>query len=459
MLTLLPRSPRALPTQGTNHNDRPMVRRNFNLGVVNGSLWMFGRALTEPETVLPAFAVALMGDNPIYVGLLVSVVNAGWFWPPLVVAPALATRQRRHIFYQISSVFRVVAIVSVFLAIKYLAREHAATAFWVIMGCYLVYTSGGGVGLVPFMSVVTDSVPANRRGAFFGLRYLIGGLLAFGGGFWVKWVLSAESGMTFPDNYALVFMVAAIISSVSLGVFCWAVEPSHKVETRRFRMGVQLVRGLRRAARERDFRLLLGARMCYSAACGLVFPFLVPYAYRYLDMTEAMVGILVAVRQLCYSTSNVLWSRISDRRGNVPLFIISGAITLVSVGLAIAAPFLPNTVLGTIWGLDFDLRLVALVLAFAASGAGNSGQVVAHNSYLLEFTPERTRPVYMATYFLILLPLAFMPLATALLIGKGGHYMGVFIAGAVVFVAMMGLEAMLHPLRGPRANGRQITTS
>ncbi len=430
-----------------------MVRRNFNLGVINGSLWMFGRALGEPETILPAFAVALMGDNPIWVGLLVSVVNAGWFWPPLLVAPALATRQRRLIYYQVSAVVRSIAILAVFFAVKYMAGVNTLLAFWTIAACYFIYTSGGGVGLVPFMSVVTDSVPADRRGAFFGLRYLIGGLLAFGAGFWVKWVLSDDSGLAFPDNYATVFGAGAVISIVGVMAFCFVREPKHKVETRQMPVRVQLVRGMRRLARERNFKIMVGARIAYAAACGLIFPFLVPYAYAHLGMTEVWVGILVAVRQLCYSLFNLLWLRISDRQGNRPLFIVSGIITLGSVGLALLSSVLPDIQLGTVWGLNFNLPLVGLVAAFAASGAGNSGQVVAFNSYLLEYTPERARPVYLAVYFQVLLPLAFMPLAAALLIGAQGRYIEAFSIGAAIMVGMIVLQMMLDPLRGETTTG------
>lgn len=427
--------------------DKPMVRRNFGLGVINGALWMFSRALYEPETILPAFAVALMGDNPIWVGLLVSLVNAGWFWPPLVVAPALATRQRRHIYYQVSAVFRILALLVIYLLTRYLAPHHRTAAFWAIACAYLVYTSGGGVGLVPFMSVVTDSIPTDRRGLFFGLRYLFGGLLAFGAGFWVKWVLSEDSGLRFPDNYAMLFGVAALAGSVSLLVFWFAREPEHKVESRRMPLGRLLLRGLRRAWRERDFHRLLLARIGYDAGYGLVFPFLVPFAYRYLDMSEAMVGVLVAVRQLSWSMSNLLWSRISDRRGNRPLFLVSGVLALLAVLLALATLVLPPLRLGTFWGLPVELRLVVLVVAFAAAGAGSSGQAVAHSSYLLEFTPERMRPVYMGIYYLVLTPLAFMPMATALLIGEAGRYPTAFVLAAGVFVVMLALQSRLNPLR------------
>lgn len=432
-------------------NSKPLSQRNFVLGVVNGSLWMLGRALNEPETILPAFAVALMGENPLWVGLLISLVNAGWFWTPLVFSPILSTRQRRHPFYQASAAARIVAMVAIYLAVRFVASGSPGAAFWTVAFCYLLYTSAGGMGLIPFMSVITDSVPANRRGAFFGMRYFFGGLLAFGIGFWIKWVLSEESGIVFPDNYALLFGVAAVVSAISMSVFCFAREPEHKVETRWLPLRIQLVRGFRRARRESDFRRMVGARLTYAASAGLIFPFLVPYAFRHLDMSEAMVGVLVAVRMLCYSTANIPWSYLSDRIGNRLVLIVSGGLLAGSIALVALMPVMPAAPVGRLLGLTFDARTVVLLVVFAVSGAASSGQQLGHMSYLLELTPERTRAVYMATYYLVLLPLAFMPLASALLIGAGGRYMLVFALSGIIALATLALDFSLRPLRaGPR---------
>ncbi len=184
---------------------KPYVRRNFRIGVVNGSLWLLAKALTDPDTVLPAFAVALMGGNPLYVGLLVSVVNAGWFWPPLLMTSAMATRKRRHPFYRLSAIVRISAIAAAWGAVYFLAGDYPLPAFIAVGLCYLAYTSGGGIGLIPFMSVVTDSIPPNQRGRFFAMRLFFGGLMAFAAGFWIKWLLSDQSGLEFPRNYALLF--------------------------------------------------------------------------------------------------------------------------------------------------------------------------------------------------------------------------------------------------------------
>jgi len=424
------------------------VRRNFALGVINGSFWLLARALTDPDTVLPAFAIALMGDRPIYVGLLVSVVTAGWFWPPLLMTPVMATRKRRHPYYQFSAAIRMLALTGAWAAARFLAADHALVAFIAIAVSYLAFTSGGGMGLVPFMSVVTDSIPAELRGRFFAMRYFFGGLMAFAAGFWIKWLLGDDSGFDFPLDYAYVFGVAVLVSVISLLSWWMAYEPDHKVETRSLPLGIQLLRGLRRVRTRPGFLRFIASRLMMAASYGLVVPFLVPYAYRHLGMTEAMVGLALASRVLCYSMFNILWSRLSSRHGNRFLLIVSGGVHLAGVLLVLLTPVLPALPLGELLGLRFDLRLAVLMLVFGAVGAGNSGQGTGQTAYLLDYSPERTRPVYLAIYYLLVFPMCFMPVVTALLIGGAGRYLPAFALGALASIVNVVLYTSLRRLRG-----------
>ncbi|MFW5868789.1 MAG: MFS transporter [Armatimonadota bacterium] len=428
---------------------KPYVRRNFKLGVINGSFWLLAQALNDPDTILPAFAIALMGDNPLYVGLLVSMVGAGWFWPPLLMTSAMSTREQRHTYYKISAVVRVAAIGGAWATAYFLAAHHPTAAFVAISVSYLAFSSGGGVGLIPFMSVVTDSVPPDRRGKFFAMRFFFGGLMAFFAGFWVKWLLSEESGYDFPYDYAYLFAVAGLVAVIALASWWFAREPAHKVETRALPLRLQLVRGLRRLRRRPEFRKFVLSRVMMSASFGLIAPFLVPYAYTSLSMAQAMVGIALASRVLCYSMSNVLWSRISRRHGNRFLLIVGGWVHFAGVVLVLLTALMPAIPLGTFLGLEFDLRLAVLMLCFGAVGAAYSGQSTGQNAYLLDFTPERTRPVYMATYYLVSLPTAFMPLATAFLIGTEGRYLLSFGTAAVATLACIAVYMSLTRLRGP----------
>ena len=429
-------------------SQKPYVRRNFKIGVVNGSLWLLAKALTDPDTVLPAFAVALMGSDPLYVGLLVSVVNAGWFWPPLLMTSVMATRKRRHPFYRLSAVVRISAIAAAWASVYFLAGDYPLTAFVAIGLCYLAYTSGGGIGLIPFRSVGTDSIPPNRRGRFFAMRLFFGGLMAFAAGFWIKWLLSDQSGLEFPRNYALLFGAATFVSAASLLSWWNAHEPAHKVETRSLPLRIQLLRGLRRLRTRPGFLRFVASRLGMAISYGLVVPFLVPYAYANLGMTEAMVGIAVASRVICYAMLNILWSRLSARHGNRALLVAAGLVNLLGISLVLITPLLPAIPLGTLFGLQFDLRLALLMLVFGAVGAADSGQNTGQNSYLLEYAPERTRPVYLAIYYLLAFPLAFMPVLTAVLIGQSGRFVSAFAIGAVAALLNVGLYASLRRLRG-----------
>jgi len=427
---------------------KPYVRRNFRIGVINGSLWLLARALTDPDTVLPAFAVALMGDNPLYVGLLVSMVNAGWFWPPLLMTSKMATCKRRHPYYRISAVVRVSSMLGAWAAVYFLAGQHPLLAFIAISFAYLMFTSGGGIGLIPFLSVVTDSIPPERRGRFFAMRFFFGGLMAFGAGFWIKWLLSDESGLAFPQNYARLFGVATIVTAISLLAWWNAREPEHKVETRSLPLRIQLLRGLRRVRTRPGFMRFIASRLGMSIGYGLVVPFLVPYAYANLGMTEAMVGFAVASRVICYSMFNILWSRLSARHGNRALLMVAGTVNLSGIVLALITPLLPAIPLGTLLGLHFDLRLALLMVVFGSVGAASSGQGTGQSAYLLEYTPERTRPVYLAIYYLLAFPLAFLPLLTGLLIGASGNYVPAFVIGGVAALINVVMYASLRRLRG-----------
>jgi len=121
----------------------------------------------------------------------------------------------------------------------------------------------------------------------------------------------------------------------------------------------------------------------------------------------------------------------------------------------LSLPLLPRAALGSVLGLQFDLPLVMLLVVMAAAGAGESGQFTAHMAYLLDLAPERTRSVYMATYYLVVLPMCFMPLATATIIGAQGRYMVAFALGAVAMAVTMLLYRRLADLR----NGPQPATA
>ena len=87
-----------------------LSRRNFLLGVINGGIFIFLAALIDTDTVLTGFAWQLTGGKTLWIGLLVSIINSGWFWPSLFLSPYFATRSRLMPWYQVTVATRLVGL-------------------------------------------------------------------------------------------------------------------------------------------------------------------------------------------------------------------------------------------------------------------------------------------------------------------------------------------------------------
>jgi MFS family permease len=439
-----------------------LIRRTYILGIVNGALFFLFNAFIDLDIVLPDFAWKLTGGRPLGVGILVSLISMGWFWPQLFLAPLLATQRRLLPAYHLSAVLRFVALAGAAVVAWNLGGLSPTVALVLITLSYGLYSSGGGLSIIPFMTIVGDSVPPNWRGRFFGARYLIGGLLAFGAGFVVKWLLSEHSGYAFPRNYAVMFTVGLIIAIPSMLAFCFVREAPRLPQRRRMPVLRELQRGLRLARRNRNFRRLLVTRGLRSLSLGLTTPFIVPYALGSLQVTGAAVGLFLGAKVLTYALSNILWSRVGDQYGNRRLLVLSALVSLVSVVLLLTVRFLPASHALTVAGLPLSWRGAFVCLIFAGIGFSSSGQEIGYTNFLLEMLEERKRSVYLGFFHLYLAPLCWVPLLGALLIGEHGRFMLGFWISAVVMLAMVVYTFRLREVRdlaspeltgGPPAGG------
>lgn len=424
-----------------------LITRNYVLGIVNGSLFFLFNAFIDLDIVLPGFAWQLTGGRPLWIGVLVSLIGMGWFWPQLFLAPMLATQPRLLPAYRLSAAVRFVALAAAAMVAWSLQQYSPTVALMLIALCYALYSSGGGLSIIPFMTIVSDSVPPQWRGRFFGARYLIGGLLAFAAGFVVKWLLSEASGYKFPHNYALLFTIGVTIAVPSLVAFCLVKEPPRAPQRRRLPIAQELRRGLRLTRRNRNFRRLLVTRGLRSLTLGLTTPFIVPYAVAVLGVTPGAVGLFLGAKVLTYSLSNMLWSRVGDQYGNRRLLVLSATISLVSVALLLGVRFLPAQHVAAVAGLPLSWRGILICLVFAGIGFSSSGQEIGYTNFLLEMIEERRRSVYLGFFYLYLAPLCWVPLLGALLIGERGEFMLGFSIAAALTLVMTAYTFRLREVR------------
>src|SRR5437868_15301202 len=101
-----------------------------------------------------------------------------------------------------------------------------ALSLWLIIACYTVLNLSSGTSTVAFQDVVANVIPARRRGSFFGMRQLYGGLLTFAlAGPLVRWLLGSAGPLPFPANFGLLSLLSLICYACGMYAFSSIHEP------------------------------------------------------------------------------------------------------------------------------------------------------------------------------------------------------------------------------------------
>ncbi len=431
-------------------NETPEYRfilRNYVLGVVNGAGFYVGMTLISTSTAGAVFITHLI-DKRWAVGLVSSLFIFGWLWPQIFISNMLEHRPWKKPFYVLSAVSRVALFGLALLMIRLIGDSHPRAMFWLFALLMFGFCTMSGVGIIPFMDIVSKSVPPHRRAAFFSLRQFFGGLLGFAAGFLVKAVLKPDSGWTFPDNFLLLFGIAYFFFTVSTFSFCFCSEPRGIAAGRPMKLRQRIRRGWRIFRRDRNYQRLYLVKAALSLA-GMAAPIYPVFAVQDLGFSESRIGLFIKVGAVAGILSNILWRHIGDCYGNRLLFLWTTAFALAAPAAALIAACAPDAVVAGV-----RVRLAIYLLVYATAFPAMAGSAIAQTNYLLEIAPDARRPTYVGFMLTIGAPLAFTPLIGGVLADLVSG-LWVFGLSALFLLAALALICgMEEPRRSPRLGSR-----
>ena len=412
------------------------LRRNFRLGVVSGMAFYLYTAVLSTELVMTWFMSELTRSN-LLISLLIPIDLGSWYFLQLILS-GYAQRWPRILFlYRAMGYARLGALAALSLTAFLLDDRRVLLLLFLLL--FTVNSVASGVAGLPFINVVAKVIPPTRRGMFFGWRRFGGGLLALAGGALVRIILSPDSGLAFPDNYALLFFVGLLITVVLVVSFSLTVEPAESVDARRFGLGKQVRRALRLAGDDRSYARYLGVRVAMIAT-SFALPFYTVYARRELGAPEEMVGVYLIGSALAGVLSNLIAGWISDRYGTCLLLRLAATTAVLPACLALAVAWLPPM------GLE-KYQLFGLVFLF--QGLHKTVTVIAGNNYVLELAPSRDRVLYVGfANGLVGLTLFATPLGGALVDWLG--FRPLFLTALISGLAAVALALRLEEPRRKR---------
>ena len=184
-----------------NSNIESELRRNFVLGLIHGTFIRLAHTFIEGSTILSAFVLRLTNSG-VMVGLVSSMMPAGWMLPQLFISNLIEHKPYKKPFYILGFSMRLVAWSSILLFMLIIADSSFRTIFVGFILLYAIATFSMGISTVPFTDIVSKVIPSNKRPRFFSSRNFLGGIVGFFAGFLVRQILKEDGGIANPNNYA-----------------------------------------------------------------------------------------------------------------------------------------------------------------------------------------------------------------------------------------------------------------
>ncbi|HZU87475.1 MAG TPA: MFS transporter [Anaerolineaceae bacterium] len=363
-------------------NNPREVRRNFRLAVSNGVLFILADSLTDPTLVLVAF-LSMLTDSPFLLGLIVPIQSAAWALPQIFVSGRLQSWPVKLDLYRRMSLVRIASWLMLALTINFVRDPHwAVLAFFV---AFSIASLASGIAGLPFLEVISKTIPPNRRGEVFAWRLGLGGLLGIGGSFLVRWMVGENAPLPFPSNFGLLAFLFFVLSSISLVVYNQIREEPDRTPSPRRTTQQQVRAALAELRENANYRRLLVAQSLYTMAASAT-PFFAVYVQGTLGGSRDWVGVYLGVMMVTNLLANLLFGWLSRRAGNQRVLLVAlsagGLMSLAVLTLALlAGPLGLSPLAASIW----------LAPVFFLSALRNTGVAVSSSSLVMNIAPDEKR--------------------------------------------------------------------
>jgi MFS family permease len=362
--------------------DNKKQNRALNLSIIDGSLSAIMGSLCG-GIFLMGFVLKVLKADPGKIGLLASLpmfANLIQLFGSYIIEKTGKSKLLCAVSIGIS---RVLWLLIVLLPLKIFAPV-ADFRIWIVVfviGISSIFGALAGVGWISWMS---DLVPANIRGAYFGKRNMItsffGMIFVLIGGRFIKfWELKyTESN---PLGFIIIFAIGLIAGLSSLIFLTSIPEPDkpQKQQTTVFSFSKFLS-----PLKDSNFIKLIIFVSMWIFAINIAAPFYGVYMINILKIDFSALTIFGTAATIATLVMMKIWGPITDKLGNKPVVIVSSFVLVI-------VPFIWITALP-------GLYYIPVLLAHILSGAFMAGAGLSQFNILIKLAPQDGRSIYLALF-------------------------------------------------------------
>ena len=354
------------------------------------------------------FAVQVLGWNPTAVGLMAATPHLCNFLQP----PFTYFLQRYFSLHGIMLIgFVLNALPWAFVSFFPLIREHAGLAFAMII---FVSSLANSVCAVAWAASMSELVPLNIRGRYFGRRNMIFGvwtlLIVLAAGQYVDHTQNALS------VFGWIFTGAAISRLFGMFFLTRMKFPAAVMEQRTQHATLADYVSV---FRDRNYVALLFFIGFWGFCLNLGMPFYNVYVLKELPMSLGDLTILTMLASLGGLISLKTWGALSDRFGNKPVLITCA---LLWSGSALL-----------FWLFAGPQRFSHLYVNYFITGFMTAGFQLCQFNLMIKLVPAESKAHYISVFFAVTsLLTAFGPVLGGRLLGALPHQICTFLGQPVL---------------------------
>jgi len=408
-------------------------QRNMLAGIVHGTFFNMAQAFAEPFALLPLF-LAGFTSSKLIIGLTVGLMQAAMVLPQLLMSRLLRRHPHTARPLMLGGIWTRCGVWGLLGILTLMSSKQSVSLLWAFVILVSLYSFAGGIAVLPFNRIISETILPEKRSSFFGWRLFFGGFMAMMAGFLVKFVLGSDK-ILWPKNFGVLFLfsfVTLIIAYTAMSMFKFPSDSPGKSTDAMPSLWHECLKVFKTYP---VLKRLITIEFLTSKL-ALFMPFLTLYATQSRHIPLKWVGIFIVCMKLGSMLSNLLWMPIGNKIGT-RILIQAGIITAI-IALVLSI---------------FAHNVFFFSLAFFVTGLASSALMLGYSGYILEIGHAEIRVLLVAINGTMLLPLYFMPLLGGLIADTMG-YLWLLVLGLLLFsIALLLALTLCEPRYGDKACG------
>ena len=266
-------------------------KHNFYAYLWHAAFLALAKNFMDVDTIIPSMLIDA-GGTSFHIGLLTAIMVGGTSFSQLFFTPLLSNKSRKKGFLLFGINIRVLALLGLGLLLYWQSAKSGNEAtIWFVFILMTLFSVSGAFAGISYSDILGRSLLIQQRKPFFSLRQVFSSIGILLSAYFAGKVLV---GFNYPNNYAWLFIIAAIgLAIASLGF--WKIQeiPGPKLSIHGIRAYFKIIYHEIKSNNRLSGYLLLVNSLGVSMS---LMPFLILYGKEMFSITSADVGAYLMLK-------------------------------------------------------------------------------------------------------------------------------------------------------------------